>query len=1028
MKRNKKGFALGEMLVVLGITAIISSISLVGVSVMSTNSKMKRADSAAKAVFTAAQSVLLEYTDNGKWEKYREAGDFPGSRMREEPSDFGYWLSFEDDESVSEDYVFSEKDGTMYTCRADELINLRGVLDDELISGAGCFIEYNARTAVVYSVIYIYEEEDVEYEEIFALLQERGRMSETVGSGEAREYRKNLSVKGRKVCVGYYGGGLGKCFDEIKLLPPAVRIVNGEKLTVYIKDENSAAPDRRLYLRIEGKSSGAETGFYIDKEEGLMIGDEKVFTVDYDELTGETVIVLDSIVPLPDCENRHFLNIAGNGFCPGEDIVLTASLRSTEFVTRDAYASEEVCSLFENNQNGKVTISAIRHLENLDYCIGGFKAEAPFEVELTCDLDFASSYPQELIISSFMDENGSSIRAKGGFYPVSNIYLRAFNGNNHVISDFYIFGEDLRYAGLFGELGDCEITGIGLVSKNHSEMPFIKTDEDTESVGAFVGTAENLTITECFSVMTIESCAENTGGFAGRVKRDAKIICSYGGGRIDEESLFYLKDKANISATAGGDLEKCCVGGFVGRTGSGRELTIERSFSTQSIGIMVDGQADACELCLGGFAGKVPGIALTDEYSYYAAPVLCMAGADITVKIGGLFGNVPDMAGEAASSYVEYFAAWSGKSPEEMIKAGMATDIEGLKNAARENIAGATLPFCPLLDDTDYPFPEITGIGTYYGDWQDTYEKVVITVKNGIGIKTAHCSFESRYGETIDLNGCGFESAEGYENTGFFILNGGGTLYEGGIYKTGTADALIECRAGGLLPPIINTAGGGNYVSGYKDAVISVCNLRKYEPGLGIRIVYRFYRTCGDESEKEFLREVAVSVNDASDAACTCSVDKNAFLGTKEYCVMACAYDGCFYSDEVSSESIEITISRVRVVFDAGAVGRAPLDARLTGAAYAFVAYGDSKLYAAETGEEEAVFGAERSNHLFTGWLDENGNKLTDASGAFDKSVKTAYYEKGVFKPVTAEDIRLVAGWRFLRQMITLDAGFGGFY
>ena len=1043
MSLGKTGFSLAEILIVIGITAAVTAISLVGLKTVNGEVKQTRADDMARTLYIAAQNRLDDIeTVKDPW----------GEKMLRIPSDFDYWASKStEDDGIKEAYIFDENKGTMYVADKNDGMLYDAVLANEPVVGGTFFIEYNAKTKAVYAAIYIYGKTDVGYREVFELLEAGGRENENISGIEAKNNRKKALTGKEDLFIGYYGGGILENIEKEVIEPAVIKTVNSEDLVLIIENNNPRSLRTGIEINISGVRSAGKAAFYIDREKNLLVSEKRSYSLDLAESSkndssyktesfedSERIfIVLDSLVPFygkasGKTENRHFKSMLGDGFIPGEDLKVEVKVYAAgDFLAGSKTSEVFVNSLFESADEDNICISSIRHLENLDEEISGFEPETDQKVYITRDIYYSGddrggrNYLSCAAITGhetiFYEDDGAA-----GFVPVRNEKITRVYGNGHKIYDLLITSGEPG-AGLFGKLLDCEISELGLVSSLSAEkktemLPLIKCGERTKYVGAFVGEARSVGFYRCFSTCRIDSEGECAGGFAGIVEGNLSLERSYGGGRVEKDGVY--SDGAPNIALKAKPSSTVCAGGFAGEVCG--DFSVTESYSTQSVGAyaLTD---EIYGLYAGGFCGRLCGggaSVLSDEKSYFAAPLLFVTDTDGRGKYNekvffcGLFGDCANGT-EQASLFLDYFADWCDAGSEnEWGKRISLMDLKKRKGAKDTQ----SMPYCGLLKENGYPFPDVTGLGHHYGDWQSDAANIKLHFEKGHGIsEIIYGESICNYYEPLILPGDLSKVSTGYEGVLLSLTKSGGGRLDNNVFTAGRRDAVITVSAAALQPPVINRFGEGDYVYDRDAPKVGVCNVRKYDENSGIYIVYEF-------SEKEssdgpvFLSETKkISLGSSSGAVCSHTVEKDAYLGTRYYCISAYVSDGHLTSKSVSTGYFAVGLKRTPVILNENNTGRAPFDGEVIGNKCIYVQYGSSKLFAGESGEEEASFFAVRSCHELNGWRDEAGKTVLTKDG-------TVAEEHGVFKPESLSPIMLKADWKFERKKITFISGEGWFY
>lgn len=373
IKRNIRGFTMAELLIVVAIIAVLSSVSFIAVQQYSRSMAQLERDTIAKEIFVAAQNHLTQANSQG----YPGVTEF--GTLEDEPQNIYYYV-------INGSADFTEEG----TSAIDLMLPFASI--DETVRARGSYIiRYQSNPAVVLDVFYC--PPTGQYAHVF----ESGEY-ETLKS--MRVDKKNARRNYNGAVIGWYGGGQPLETGEV-INAPDIRVENGDKLIVKVYNTNvdsMGTPGKNteevsLKLVIKGVTSQAmmaiplynvpETNRYSTTEES----ETKVL---------EYAVVLDDITTTAsdaDIANMRFADMrfaALNGesystyrndrtFIPGENIVVSAVAYSNKKLTNVAYSREYTTnSLFADMQPqpdgvaaDQVYISSIRHLENLDKAVSG---------------------------------------------------------------------------------------------------------------------------------------------------------------------------------------------------------------------------------------------------------------------------------------------------------------------------------------------------------------------------------------------------------------------------------------------------------------------------------------------------------------------------------------------------------------------------------------------------------------------------------------------------------------------------------
>ena len=293
-KKGSLGYTLMEVLVVIGIIAVLCAIAIPSIAAISKALRFAQVNNYAKSIFLAAQQNLTEMRSDGGLAPVRAAGG--AYRIPEEMGSFP--------EEFRTEYVY-----TVTGTQAFDRVLPPGSVDAEL-RGDQIVIEYNPITGNVYSVFYY----------------DRGDLNLS-GSYEDGELPRDKAAR-KKLMVGYYdGSGLNSSQIELEKTAAEVTFINGQEGIVQVRipmpesfygEFSEFASALSISLTITGEQSMSEATANPSELLILQIknaGDIGSCTLDIDGRTVVLEYTLDSLA-----NRSSFANILSDtkGSDPGE--------------------------------------------------------------------------------------------------------------------------------------------------------------------------------------------------------------------------------------------------------------------------------------------------------------------------------------------------------------------------------------------------------------------------------------------------------------------------------------------------------------------------------------------------------------------------------------------------------------------------------------------------------------------------------------------------------------------------------------
>ena len=715
--RNQIGVTLSEVLLVLAIISVLAGVGFVEVNAYMRDITKLEYDGYAKEIFVAAQNHLAMAESQGYLGRAKDA---------ENARD-----AFGTSDGESGYYLVSSIDGNDPNSVFGLMLPAASI--DETVRRSGSYIVH-------------YDPANVQVLDVFYWTQAAGRYPHEYKEGDFSRFMEQLaSLKQygeEKSVIGYYGGVKARALPTITLEAPVLRVYNEDQLYVIVKDNNygvTQAKDYNLKLIVTQANGTASKSFPLSG---------------YTASPGEYKVILDSITS---DSGKHYAELKPDdfllNFVPGEDIRIQAVAEGNEVFAIPKYAvgtgPEDgilTNSLFGDGTKpgeGKVDISSIRHLENLDQSVskmdlsvfGVSNSSGTLSAVQSTDLkwkDFLKTGENIVPLEGVSPE-------KEKYYPVTPVYKLNYDGDGHSVYDVSV--KSAGHAGMFGALGvGCSVSNLKLqsftisgesdagalagtvngtivtnvlsVNAGNNDTPITGSG----SVGGLVGSATDATIEKCAAAMPVKSTGGNAGGLIGTVTGSTAITACYSGGHTEDGSYT---DNYNVTGAQ-------AAGGLIG---SSAGATITYSYSTCSV---------SGKTAEGGFVGSATGGRM--ENCYAAGRVDpstenakgAFAGSNVSVTNCHYYMIINEIAPDKSSSKKEYSYLPPYPGADTEAEANMAFDwsaetfntfVGGDREAARP-YDSALLGFyrgkygLPTVKRLGAVGVELTDfVSAHYGDW-----------------------------------------------------------------------------------------------------------------------------------------------------------------------------------------------------------------------------------------------------------------------------------------------------------------------
>lgn len=598
--RNRRGFTLVELMVVLAVTAILAALAGGGLLAYMRLARFQKNESNARAMFQTAQLATAQMELAGEKDDFtaQVAANGHGGHITQPLTETMSQVEYEAlNARVYALYFDKGAEPTPDTPEAKLYAYIKQYVYDSSFLDAAFCIEIDASTGQVFSVFY-----DSGVQALRFKNNKDGTTDATLLDDRSYQNRRDRTL------VGYY------CADDAvnvvnlqqsKLRVRNQRLINGETLdltwggtsksnetdTQYTVDICSKTTKKKLFSVLVTLPANTETPKTLPvtlyNEDGSETKADYAFPLRY--ANGSFVLTLDAM-------NDAAILQAHSDPVKGADIEKTEFFSITRFVkdATDIYAkitaapraesvtsytvSEGADTNTENSlyANASAELQCFRHLYNLRWCEGNSALTA----KLTKDIDWLSGAP----VVYCAEGTSAAAKTPAADAPVawpSLLELKekvTLDGSSHTITGLQLRGNSVAKDG-------CRY--IGLVAENS-------------------GTIQNLTLAD--PDVLVNLTAENGTGATYTVGGETLTL-------MDTKAEGYRKNVRAVGALCGvstGTVENCTVKRSKNRTATARvaaSLTFDDSTTTYTRQKSADGKTIENEpLGIGGLVGSaVPG-------------------------------------------------------------------------------------------------------------------------------------------------------------------------------------------------------------------------------------------------------------------------------------------------------------------------------------------------------------------------------------------------------------------------------------
>ena len=517
-KRSRRGFSLTEMLIVIAIIAVLAAVAVPSLVAVQKNLKTTELDSAARSIFVAAQNHMSNLRENDFSVKLDGVAPMSGK-----PVGFPDSLDWDSGEYC---YISSSSTGI------DKL--LPAVSIDQTLWDGTFYIEYNAKSGMVYSVFYA--EEDFSY---FSNLPR--------DSSGRKKYTPQL---------GYFGGSSIDMTVLGELEAPEFIIHNDEKS---LRVEFTEVPSAEYTLEI---TSGGTPVTYYNHDFATALSSGKI------SHSGSTyTIILDK-----PADSMHFRELFP-ALTPGADLEIKLTVSSADGKKLPASTIQTTNSLFASRSGGEATIKNMRHLQNLHTAVSYVTNEVTSAV-VSEPIDAAGFYAESYSFASISNANLISFNGNGNeINGLKSPLFDTFGSGN--IKNVYLVNSKITAS--TGNVGTLVNTATGTIltdCRAYANGAVFTSDDatlsstDAANTGGLIGHATGGSLTQCFAALNLISASSgNTGGLVGGAENVNFSMCYADMGYWDASTSSWHKssgalDVGIISASG-------AAGGFAGSVSGG---------------------------------------------------------------------------------------------------------------------------------------------------------------------------------------------------------------------------------------------------------------------------------------------------------------------------------------------------------------------------------------------------------------------------------------------------------------------------
>lgn len=674
--KDKKGFTLAELLLVVAIIGILMAVVFINVIHHQKALQLTEADNYAREIYVDVQNHLSDAKSTQDWQEYynkfvSDSGtDTAVTASSAEAASAALGSTFDistvryalDASGVSTDDLINDSSTaadtgstmkshdfrrivvnseTRQNTALQNTLNIllpAGTIDASVRENGSYVIEYDALQGTVFSVFYT-KSDDFSQNDVTVLDNEQARLKQN--KNKRMQYEPVNETDSKKYAVGYYGEGVTRDFNGGSSNSTNVEIwaQNDVRLLLHVNVTGSQSmTENELISSISSiylKDGSTTVDLKNNYESRKIMQTSSVNMLDGTR-TLQIVYCLDSVT-----EDYHVSDLFQNtSYQPGDN--LTAAAETTDGKT---YQSGSFNSLFANSSNTQeVNITNGRHLQNLNAnvsCANGQKLRVK-SVEIDQDIDWYSKDSNSDFFDSLDNEADTyfKIRHEGIASQASSVDFCSMDDQSNV----------KQYA--FYSIPGNKITSIRSSSGSKKELSNftiyqnpVNSDGCSGLISKISNTDQDLTVSSlALSNFTAAGSAGSTDGTYTAASGSAgALIGEFDGNNLTVSSVTVHNDNVYASTTAGG---------LIGQVDS---TDGQEDYVFTKCGVAAGENGTIRTTCgdAGGLIGKIQAESSSSQHTVTMTDCYASAWVDAGANADGQGGDAGGLVGSIANGMPE---------------------------------------------------------------------------------------------------------------------------------------------------------------------------------------------------------------------------------------------------------------------------------------------------------------------------------------------------------------------------------------